>query len=54
MWSNMANDINDQEEINDGNNIIKLIIYIVRYYLNNPVKYLYYYYTFLYLLLLVY
>ena len=36
MWKDMANDINDQEDINDGNNI-KLLLYIVQFYLNYPV-----------------
>jgi len=38
MWRDMADEINDQEEINDGNNIIIFIIYIVKYYINNTVK----------------
>jgi hypothetical protein len=38
MWRDMADEINDQEEINDGNNIIIFIIYIVKYYLNSTVK----------------
>ena len=39
MWKDMANDINDQEDINDGNIIKLFIISLVKIYLKYPVKY---------------